>query len=98
MQGGESAAGPRHLIILRQEVDWRLLGDELIVRDSRGGRRLVVNRTGSALWPLLAKGADVKELAGALAASFALEHERAEEEVGRFVSELRRLDLVTEPG
>ncbi|MGH2652957.1 MAG: PqqD family protein [Actinomycetota bacterium] len=55
-----------------------------------------MNRTGTALWPLLDRGTDQQELVARLMAEFGIDAEAAERDVEAFVDALRRKGLLEE--
>ena len=75
-------------------VTWQLMDDEVVAHDLARGEHFVVNAAGSALWPLLAAGADEDRLAAELARAHGLTADRAAADVAAFVAVLRERGLV----
>jgi hypothetical protein len=59
--------------------------DETVILDPTTDAYARLNRSGTLLWPLIAEGRPVNELAQALAERFALSPERARADVEAFV-------------
>lgn len=84
-------------IKLRQSgVTWQVVGDDIIVLDFDGSMYLKVNGSGRVLWERLAEPADEVELVAVLRERFGIDESRAAADVGAFLTELRRRDLVVE--
>lgn len=86
------------LIRLRPDVEWRDVDGEVVALDLATAAYLSVNDTGSLLWPLVARGATQVQLVTELVRHFALDSEQAGADVAAFVTQLRSLALVEEPG
>ena len=52
----------RTLRLRGRGLDWKVLEDETVVLDLQSSRYLSINRSGTALWPLLAEGATMAQL------------------------------------
>lgn len=63
---------------------------------AKAGGVFVLNRVGASIWRLLDGRRPVSRLAALVTAEFDVAGERAEADVVRFLSELRRLRLVRE--
>lgn len=80
---------------LRDEaLEWREVDDEVIAVDVRTSTYLSTNGSGTVLWRALAEGATRQQLVSALQQTFDLEKARAEEDVDRFVTDLRERGLL----
>jgi hypothetical protein len=82
------------VIKLRPDVAWQDLDGEVVALDLESAAYLMANHSGSALWPLLAEGATESQLCAELTSRFPIEPERARADVGAFVGQLRKLDLL----
>jgi hypothetical protein len=58
-------------------VSWREVQGEVIAVDSHNARYLGTNESAALLWPMLARGTTVDELAGALTERWTLPAQRA---------------------
>jgi hypothetical protein len=82
-------------------LQWREVEGETIAVDLRNSICLTVNASGAVLWPLLARGATLTELADALVQRWTLEADQARGDAQRFVAWLTEQGLVLtspEPG
>ncbi|HYN96791.1 MAG TPA: PqqD family protein [Pilimelia sp.] len=76
-------------------VEWRLVDGEIIALDLASEEYLAVNRTGAALWPLLAAGATEDDLTDQLVRVFDVPAPAASADVATFVAGLRTRGLLT---
>jgi hypothetical protein len=86
---------PESLSMTAGRVEWRRVGDEIVVLDLADSRYLGVNPAGAVLWPLLGRGSSRDELADALVDAYGVGADTAREDVDRFVADLERHGLVT---
>lgn len=70
------------------------LGDEVVVLDLKSSSYLLLNATGAALWPALAKPTTIAELSVVLTDRFDVDEERATTGAAGFVHELLGLGLI----
>ena len=83
------------LIRLRDDkLEWREVEGRVLALDFDESRYLLVNETGRFLWGALARGTTRDELADRLCAEHDLPRERAEADVGAFLSELEERELI----
>lgn len=81
---------------LRSDAIAERLAGETVILDPDTDRYTRLNRSGSYLWETLERGpATEVDLARALAERFEILESRAREEVGAFLADLARRDLVT---
>jgi hypothetical protein len=73
---------------LRQDAIWREADGEVIAIDERLTNYVSTNSAGALLWKQLADGATPDELADRLVSEYGIERERAERDVGAFLSDL----------
>jgi hypothetical protein len=73
----------------RDAVAWQQVDGETVLLDLVSSTYLGANRTGSALWTLLAEGATQSELVDQLCAEFGAERGRAEADVDTFLQSCR---------
>jgi hypothetical protein len=76
------------------ELEWRQIEGEIVALDLRESTYLSVNRTGTALWPLLVSGATRDELRTALMARFDVDEASAGRDLDAFLSALREKGLL----
>jgi hypothetical protein len=69
-------------------MQWRLVEGEVVVLDVDHAEFLAVNRSGAALWNLLADGATRDQLVGVLVDRYGVEGVRAAADVRRFLTSL----------
>jgi len=79
-------------------VEWRRVGDEVVVLNTRTTRYLALNRSGATLWPALVKGTDVHALAEQLRRRYGLEEADALRDAQAFVDALGELEVLERPG
>ena len=79
-------------------MEWRRVGDEVIVLNTRTARYLALNRSGAALWPALVSGTDVPALAEQLRRDYGLGEADALRDASAFVDALRDLEVLERPG
>jgi hypothetical protein len=79
-------------------VSFREVGGEVVVLDVRNSSYVTVNEAGAVLWRLLASGATLDDLAGALVDRFALDADAARRDARAFLESLTaRRFVVTVP-
>ncbi|MEW6776685.1 MAG: PqqD family protein [Bdellovibrionota bacterium] len=88
------ATAPEKKYRQNQSVAWREIGGEAVLVDSRGGKLLVLNPTGSFLWKEIESPQTLSQLAGALAGAFEVNLETASADVGGFLKTLEERRLV----
>ena len=77
---------------------WRRVEDQIVAVDKRTSSYLALNRSATALWPLLETGAGHEELAAQLTAVYGIDGDTASAGVDALLASLRDLELlVTEP-
>ncbi|MDP9344676.1 MAG: PqqD family protein [Actinomycetota bacterium] len=76
------------LQLATSSVEWRRVGDEIVILNTRTARYLALNRTGVVLWSALIEGSDEAALAGCVVDRFGLSVEQAHADVAAFVAEL----------
>lgn len=75
-------------------VNWVDTGDVLTLFDSRSGGYIALNATASAIWRLVAQGADSAAIADALSARFAVDLAEAGAAVDEFVADMLARGLI----
>lgn len=73
---------------------WRRIEDETIVLALESSMYLGLNRTASALWPMLVEGTTHAELTRHLIGAFGIDADRAAEDVDAFIEHCRRQRLL----
>lgn len=76
---------------------WRRVGDELVVLDLTDSSYLSVNDTGTAIWPLLERGATRNELLTEILNQFDVERTAAQSDLDNFLAELSARNLLITP-
>ena len=93
--GSDEANDP--VLKLREgEVVWRDFGGETVLLDLRTSRYLTTNASATLLWRRLEAGATRAQLVDALVETFAIDPDRAEEDIDGFVNDCRRRGLLDE--
>jgi hypothetical protein len=69
------------------------LADETVLVDARGRRVFVLNKVGGAVWAGVQRGASDVEIVAELVARFRVDHERAVDDVARFLDRLESAGL-----
>lgn len=75
-------------------MSWRELDGEIVALDGESSVYVATNRTGAALWRMIADGTSRAELVDELVGSFDVSRERAETDVDTYLSELRAEGLL----
>lgn len=75
-------------------IVWRAVEEEVMILDTTTSHYLSVNKTGTALWPLLVDGCSRTQLVDTLVESFAVDAETARTDVESFVGMLDGLGLL----
>lgn len=75
-------------------VEWREIDGEIVALDRVRSEYLAVNRTGAAIWSLLAVGATRAELVQRLTERFDVDADVAARDLQLFLDELARKDLL----
>lgn len=87
--------GPEPVHRLRKRrVDWRMIEGEVVALDLERSQYIAINRTGAELWPMLAEGATRAQLETRLQEVFGIEPGQAAADVGAFLSDLEREQLL----
>ena len=96
VSGADGAPGPDATVIrLRPDsLVWREVEAEVVVYGIERSEYLATNPAGTLLWPMLADGATLENLAGALSERWGLSPERARADAQAFVAELRLQGLL----
>jgi hypothetical protein len=81
---------------LRDDLEWRRSGDEVVVLDARASTYHLLNRTGADLWGKLADGATGPALSAHLVDAYGLTPEQAERDVADFLAGIRQRGLLSE--
>lgn len=66
------------------DITWQTIDDEIVCLDLRTSRYLLVNATGSLLWPQLVEGAELEELVDTLTRAFGLDQDTARRDATAF--------------
>ncbi len=77
-----------------EQLQWRRVGEEVVILDLRTSTYLALNPAGAILWEALAQGASRDELAGRIEAQFGLAREAALADVDTVLEQLREQRLV----
>jgi hypothetical protein len=75
-------------------LTWHVAGDDVVVLDLEGSVYLRLNGSARLLWERLAQSSTEPELAAALVDEYGIGAERAADDVGAFVADLRRRGLL----
>lgn len=75
-------------------LDWREVGERIVVLLPGDAGEIVVNGTGAVLWRLLAEGAEPDLLRDRLVAAYGIDSRAAERDVAAFLADLRRRHLL----
>ncbi len=73
---------------------WQRVGDEVVVYGVERAEYRATNPAGTLLWPLLAEGASMSQLTGALHDRWGLPDSEARGDVEAFLAELRSHGLI----
>lgn len=76
------------------DVSWRRVGETLILLDFRTSEYFTLEETGAWIWDRVVKGADVDQLAGAMAREFEVDESVARRDVSAFLGELEAQRLI----
>jgi hypothetical protein len=78
----------------QQDLTWHVAGDEVVVLDLADSVYLKLNGTARTLWERLAEPCDSAELCELLVERYDIDEDRAADDVGGFLDDLRRRGLV----
>jgi hypothetical protein len=81
---------------LRDGVVAQILEQEMVLLDTRGGQYFDLNPSGTVMLEALLKGASRDEIVASLTRRFAVDAERAAQDLDRLVAELLQAGLVVE--
>ncbi|MGI8904715.1 MAG: PqqD family protein [Solirubrobacteraceae bacterium] len=87
---------PAILRLHDESLDWRAVEGEVLALDLGSSEYLGVNRSGAVLWRELASGSSRAGLIERLMAETRIETSRAEDDVDRFLAQLRARGLLGE--
>lgn len=76
---------------------WRRVGDTLVVLDLSDSTYLSINETGTAVWPLLERGATRDELLDGILDEFEVDRDDASRDLDAFLADLRQRKLLVTP-
>ena len=82
----------------KRTLKWSDVGSELVILDQAMGELLRLNPVGGFIWKQLDGGRSTGEIVESVCRQFAIEPSAAEADVERFLSQLRSMELVEEPG
>lgn len=77
-------------------IEWREVEGEIVALDLDRSEYIAVNRAGTAIWALLAEGAQRGELAAQLVAEYGIDEASAGRDVDAFVDSLSERGLLAE--
>lgn len=90
-------AGSDHALRLdRDRSAWRRVGDDIVALDLQTSSYLAISGTGVDLWLELERGTDRDSLVDVLLDGFDVDRVTAEDDVDRFLDDLRARSLVVE--
>lgn len=84
----------RRMKLRTEDVTWQEIDGELVILDLTRSTYLTTNQTGAFLTKLLVEETTEDALADALVAEFGIERSEAADDVGAFLGELRKLELL----
>jgi hypothetical protein len=71
------------------DLSWRELDGEIVALDGESSVYVATNRTGAALWRMIADGTSRAQLVDQLVGNFDVARERAEADVDAYLGQLR---------
>ncbi len=78
-------------------VAYRLIGDEVVIVDSRSSEMLTLNSTASVIWMHVTRGIPRDEIANVLAGEFDVTHGEALEDIAAFIGNMISRGLILKP-
>jgi len=84
------------MLVRCEDLVWQDIDEELVLLDLRSSTYLILNRTASQLWSMLAQGDREANLAARLVDAYGLTADRAEQDVRRFMADLRSNHLLAD--
>lgn len=90
-----SAGHVMTLCLRRDDLDWREIGDEIVVLDARSAVYLAVGGAGALLWRLLADATTRECLVETLVATYRIDPNHAGADVDEFLATLSRHGLLS---
>jgi hypothetical protein len=85
---------PETLRLRPGALEWRLVEGEIVVLDLNRSEYLIVNRTGTTLWHLLAEGASPADMVTHVVETYGLDPMRARADVETFLAALSARQLL----
>jgi len=82
------------LCLREQDLDWREIGEEIVALDTQSAVYLAVQGSGAVLWRLLADSTTRDGLVQALVETYAIDTDRAAEDVDDFLASLSERGLL----
>ena len=83
-------------IEIGNHVAWRLIGDEVVIVDSRSSEMFTLNGTGSAIWMHMVHDTPLSGIVTALAAEYEVSDDEARTDILVFVAEMKERGLILE--
>ena len=81
-------------VVRSETIDFAEIDDTVVMMDVDEGRYYELDAVGARVWALIERGRQVAEMCEALAAEYEVASETCREEVGAFLEELSRLEVV----
>ena len=76
------------------DLEWRRVGEEIVVLDLASSTYVSLNPVGATVWPLLVDGTSWDAMVGAVTGTFDVETATAERDLEAFVADLRERGLL----
>lgn len=76
------------------DIEWRQVGEEIVVLDLASSTYVSLNPVGATVWPLLAEGTSWGAMVGAITDAFEVDAETADRDLRAFVDDLRGRGLL----
>ena len=84
--------------VREDDVEWRQVGEEVVILDVRAARYFSVNGSGTVLWPLLAGGVTTDGMVSELVRAFGVDGATARRDIEAFIGALLERGLVDVAG
>ena len=79
---------------IQSEIIWRRVDENTVVVSPHSGQMRVFNGTGSVIWELLANEQSVEAIQAYLVEQYRIPAEQADQDLRRFLAELRERGLI----
>ena len=81
---------------IREEILWKVVDGEAVVVNPESDNFFYFNKTGTAIWELLAENYGVEEILEKLSKKYKTSQKKIQKDFEKFVEDLRKKELINE--